>query len=52
VRRREINRSREAINNQREQAEGMMAKEQLIKALQITSSKLDAVQKKVQGPLS
>ena len=30
-------------------AEGLMAKEQLIKALQITSSKLNVVQKKVQG---
>lgn len=34
---------------ERERAEGMMAKEQLIKALEITSSKLDVVQKKVQG---
>jgi hypothetical protein len=52
TRRREINRSREATINEREQAQGLMAKEQLIKALQITSSKLDVVQKKVQGPVS
>ena len=34
---------------ERERAEGLMAKEQLIKALEITSSKLNVVQKKVQG---
>jgi hypothetical protein len=44
-----LNRSREAYTNEREQIEGMLAKEQLIRALQITSSKLDFVQKKVQG---
>jgi hypothetical protein len=51
-RRREVNRSREPGINERVQAQGLMAKEQLIKALQITSSKLDVVQKKVQGPVS
>lgn len=48
-RRRSINRSNEALINEREQAEGLMAKEQLIKALEITSSKLNFVQKKVKG---
>jgi hypothetical protein len=49
ARRRFINRRREAFINEREQAEGLMAKEQLIKALEITSSKLSVVQKKVRG---
>lgn len=49
ARRRDINRSREALISEREQAEGLMAKEQLIKALVITSNKLDFVQKKVKG---
>jgi hypothetical protein len=49
ARRRSINRTRDSYFNEREQAEGLMAKEQLIKALQITSSKLESVQKKVQG---
>lgn len=49
ARRRNAVRSRETLLNEREQAEGLMAKEQLIKALQITSSKLNSVQKKVQG---
>jgi hypothetical protein len=48
-RRRSINRSNEALNNEREQAAGLLAKEQLIKALEITSSKLNFVQKKVKG---
>lgn len=51
-RRREIYRSREALSERQEQAAGLMAKEKLIKALQITSSKLDVVQKKIQGPSS
>lgn len=38
-----------ASESERERAEGLMAKEQLIKALEITSSKLNVVQKKVQG---
>lgn len=42
-------RRREAALNEREQSEGLMAKEQLLKALEITSSELDFVQKKVQG---
>lgn len=49
ARRRNLNRSREASINEREQAQGLMAKERLIKALQITSSKLDFVQRKVKG---
>jgi hypothetical protein len=49
ARRRFINRRREASIEAREQAEGLMAKEQLIRALEITSSKLSAVQKKVRG---
>jgi hypothetical protein len=49
ARRRDINRSREALISEREEAEGLMAKEQLIKALVITSNKLDFVQKKVKG---
>ena len=49
VRRRSVNRLRETLLSEREQARGELAKEQLIKALQITSSKLDFVQKKVQG---
>jgi hypothetical protein len=48
-RRRSVNRDSELYINEREQAEGLMAKEQLIKALEITSSKLKSVQKKVQG---
>lgn len=47
--RRRSGKLREALINERERAEGLMAKEQLIKALQITSSKLNSVQKKVQG---
>jgi hypothetical protein len=42
-------RFREAPISEREQAEGLLAKEQLIKALEITSSKLNFVQKKVKG---
>jgi cytoskeletal protein RodZ len=49
TRRRAANRSLETTVHEREQAEGMLAKEQLIKALQITSSKLSFVQKKVKG---
>ncbi len=49
ARRRLINRRREASIEAREQAEGLMAKEQLIRALEITSSKLNVVQKKVRG---
>jgi hypothetical protein len=49
TRRRAVNRSLEATMHEREQAEGLMAKEQLIKALEITSSKLSFVQKKVKG---
>lgn len=49
ARRRNFNRSREADINERERSEGLMAKQQLIKALQITSSELNSVQKKVQG---
>lgn len=49
TRRRNISRRREAFINQQEQMEGLMAKEQLLKALQITSSNLDFVQKQVQG---
>lgn len=49
VRRRSINRSREDAALEREQAAGLLAKEQLIKALQITSKNLDSVQKKVKG---
>ena len=49
TRRRAVNRSLEASVHEREQAEGLMAKEQLIKALEITSSKLNFVQKKVKG---
>ncbi|MBD0373949.1 MAG: hypothetical protein ICV60_24275 [Pyrinomonadaceae bacterium] len=49
TRRRAVNRSLEASVHEREQAEGLMAKEQLIKALEITSSKLSFVQKKVKG---
>lgn len=48
-RRRGVNRRREALINEREESEGLMAKEQLLKALEITSSNLDFVQKKVQG---
>lgn len=47
ARRRNISRSREAYDN--EQAEGLMAKERLLKALEITSSKLSDVQKKVKA---
>lgn len=47
--RRTVNRSLTASVHEREQAEGLMAKEQLIKALEITSSKLSFVQKKVKG---
>lgn len=46
---RTTNRQRESTVNEREQSEGLMAKEQLLKALEITSSELDFVQKKVQG---
>jgi len=49
TRRRMVNRSLGASVHEREQAEGLMAKEQLIKALEITSSKLSFVQKKVKG---
>jgi hypothetical protein len=49
VRPRNLNRSREQFFDERERAEGLMAKEQLIKALEITSSKLNSVQRKVQG---
>ncbi|HEX8175464.1 MAG TPA: hypothetical protein VF543_10115 [Pyrinomonadaceae bacterium] len=49
TRRRNIARKREAFLNRQEQTEGLMAKEQLLKALQITSSNLDIVQKQVQG---
>ena len=49
ARRPPLNRKREAPLSERQQAEGIMAKERLIKALQITSSKLDFVQKKVRG---
>jgi hypothetical protein len=49
TRRRNTVRRREAFINQQEQLEGLMAKEQLLKALQITSNSLDFVQKKVQG---
>lgn len=49
ARRRSVNRLRETISSEREQQRGELAKEQLIKALQITSSKLDFIQKKVQG---
>lgn len=49
MRRRNIKRSREAYMLEREQAAGLMAKEQLIKALQITSRNLDSIQKKVKG---
>lgn len=52
TRRRTVNRSLEATVHEREQAEGLMAKEQLIKALEITSSKLSFVQKKVKGTAS
>ncbi|MCA1557289.1 MAG: hypothetical protein LC731_01970 [Acidobacteria bacterium] len=48
-RRRVMNRGSIIAVNQRERVEGLMAKEQLIKALEITSSKLNVVQKKVQG---
>lgn len=46
---RNAGRGREATINEREQSEGLMAKEQLLKALEITSSEIDFVQKKVQG---
>ncbi|MBD0371629.1 MAG: hypothetical protein ICV60_12385 [Pyrinomonadaceae bacterium] len=46
---RSINRRREAITREREQAEGLMAKEQLMRALEITSTNLSFVQKKVRG---
>ncbi|HEX8748915.1 MAG TPA: hypothetical protein VF717_17200, partial [Pyrinomonadaceae bacterium] len=49
TRRQNTGRRREAFINQQEQVEGLMAKEQLIRALQITSSNLDFVQKQVQG---
>lgn len=49
ARRRSLSRSSEAESREREQAEGLMAKEQLIKAIGITSSKLNLVQKKIQG---
>ena len=49
ARRRSISRRREAVINERAQSEGLMAKEQLLKALEITSNKLDFVQKKVKG---
>lgn len=47
IRRRSVNRGREAYEN--EQAEGLLAKERLLKALEITSSNLSVVQKKVRG---
>ncbi|HYO92721.1 MAG TPA: hypothetical protein VEQ40_13855 [Pyrinomonadaceae bacterium] len=49
ARRRNINRRRESLLNRQEQMEGLMAKEQLLKALEITSSELDSVQKQVRG---
>ncbi|HEY0323016.1 MAG TPA: hypothetical protein VGC66_18820 [Pyrinomonadaceae bacterium] len=48
-RRRSPIRIREASITEREQAEGLLAKERLIKALEITSSQLNFVQKKVKG---
>ncbi|HKS29543.1 MAG TPA: hypothetical protein VJS44_17070 [Pyrinomonadaceae bacterium] len=49
ARRRNIVRRRESFITQQERTEGLLAKEQLLKALQITSTELDSVQKKVQG---
>lgn len=41
--------ARNPVASATERAEGLMAKEQLLKALEITSSNLNVVQKKVQG---